>query len=118
MPHLSAYRKSQLCFCPTPLSQTYLTTITSIMSIAMLIIGMGIVMVPPMILEALYSYSPDNETVIEEATNSPLMMSTLPTLASALILGLIGRAIKVIPARILIGRGPNISSLLDTMLIW
>jgi hypothetical protein len=31
------------------------------------------------------------------------MMSTLPTLASALlILGLIGRAIKVIPARILI----------------
>jgi hypothetical protein len=55
------------------------------------IIGMGIVMVPPMILEALYSYSPDNETVIEEATNSPLMMSTLPTLATALlILGLIG----------------------------
>ena len=45
------------------------------MPIAMLIIGMGIVMVPPMILEALYSYSPDNETVIEEATNSPLMMS-------------------------------------------
>ena len=75
MPHLSAYRKSQLCFCPTPLSQTYLTTITSIIPIAMLIIGMGIVMVPPMILEALYSYSPDNETVIEEATNSPLMMS-------------------------------------------
>ncbi|HKI06941.1 MAG TPA: hypothetical protein VKA09_00960 [Nitrososphaeraceae archaeon] len=57
------------------MSQTYLTTITSIMPIAMLIIGMGIVMVPPMILEALYSYSPDNETVIEEATNSPLMMS-------------------------------------------
>ena len=61
------------------------------MPIAMLIIGMGIVMVPPMILEALYSYSPDNETVIGEATNSPLMMSTLPTLATALlILGLIG----------------------------
>ena len=85
----------------------------------MLIIGIGIVMVPPMILEGLYSYSPDNETVIEESTNSPLMMSILPTLASALlILGLIGRAIKVIPARILIGRGPNISSLLDIMLIW
>jgi hypothetical protein len=99
--------------------QKTITTITSIMPITMLIIGIGIVMVPPMILEAFYSYSPDNETVIEEATNSPLMMSTFPTLASALlILGLIGRAIKVIPARILIGRGPNISSLLDTMLIW
>jgi hypothetical protein len=48
-------------------------------------------MVPPMILEALYSYSPDNETMVEEATNSPLMVSILPTLATALlILGLIG----------------------------
>ena len=57
----------------------------------MIIIGIGIVMVPPIILEALYSYSPNNESVVEEATNSPLMMSTLPTLASALlILGLIG----------------------------
>jgi hypothetical protein len=57
----------------------------------MLIIGIGIVMIPPMILEALVSYSPDNETIVEEATNSPLMMSTLPTLATALlILGLIG----------------------------
>jgi hypothetical protein len=82
------------------------------MPIAMLIIGM----IPPMILEALYSYSPDNETVIEEATNSPLMMSYLAS--ALLILGLIGRAIKVIPARILIRIGPNISSLLDTMLIW
>jgi hypothetical protein len=52
-----------------------ITAITSIIPIAILIIGIGIVMVPPMILEALYSYSPDNETVIEEATNSPLMMS-------------------------------------------
>jgi hypothetical protein len=68
-----------------------ITAITSIIPIAILIIGIGIVMVPPMILEALYSYSPDNETVIEEATNGPLMMSTLPTLATALlILGLIG----------------------------
>jgi hypothetical protein len=68
-----------------------ITAITSIIPIAILIIGMGIVMVPPMILEALYSYSPDNESVVEEATNSPLMMSTLPTLATALlILGLIG----------------------------
>ena len=72
-------------------SITAITAITSIIPIAILIIGIGIVMVPPMILEALYSYSPDNETVIEEATNSPLMMSTLPTLATALlILGLIG----------------------------
>ena len=68
-----------------------ITAITSIIPIAILITGIGIVMVPPMILEALYSYSADNETVIEEATNSPLMMSTLPTLATALlILGLIG----------------------------
>ena len=72
-----------------------ITAITSIIPVAILIIGIGIVMVPPMVLEALYSYSPDNETVIEEATNSPLMMSTLPTLASALlILGLIGLGIQ------------------------
>jgi hypothetical protein len=68
-----------------------ITAITSIIPVAILIIGIGIVMVPPMVLETLYSYSPDNETVVEEATNSPLMMSTLPTLASALlILGLLG----------------------------
>jgi hypothetical protein len=68
-----------------------ITAITSIIPVAILIIGIGIVMVPPMILEALYSYSPDNEIMVEEATNSPLMMSTLPTLATALlILGLIG----------------------------
>ena len=96
-----------------------ITAITSIIPVAILIIGIGIVMVPPMILEALYSYSPDNETMVEEATNSPLMMSTLLTLASALlILGLIGRVMKVIPARILIGRGPNISSFFDIMSIW
>jgi hypothetical protein len=48
-------------------------------------------MVPPIVFEALSSYSPDNETVIEEATNSTLMVSTLPILSSALlILGLIG----------------------------
>jgi hypothetical protein len=65
-------------------------TATSIIPVAMLIIGIGIVMIPPMILEALVSYSPDNETVVEEATDSPLMMSTLPNLASALlVLGLI-----------------------------
>ena len=57
----------------------------------MLCIGIGIVVIPPIVFEAFYSYSSDNETVIEEVTNSPLMMSTLPTLASVLlILGLIG----------------------------
>jgi hypothetical protein len=57
-------------------------TITAITSIipAMLCIGIGIVIVPPIVFEAFYSYSPDNETVIEEATNSTLMVSTLPTL--------------------------------------
>ena len=87
------------------------------MPIAMLIIGMGIVMIPPMILETLYSYSPDNETVIEEeATNSPLMMSYFSFCTSYSRFN--WTRYKVIPARILIGRGPNISSLLDTMLIW
>jgi hypothetical protein len=56
-----------------------ITAITSIIPIAMLCIGIGIVMVPPIVFEAFYSYSPDNETVIE-ATNSTLMVSTLPTL--------------------------------------
>jgi hypothetical protein len=70
---------------------TVIITTTSIIPVAMLIIGIGIVMIPPMILEALVSYSPDNETIVEEAIDSPLMMSILPTLASALlVLGLIG----------------------------
>jgi hypothetical protein len=54
-------------------------------------------MVPPIILEALVSYSPDNETIVEEATDSPLMMSTLPNLASALlVLGLIGLGVHAL----------------------
>jgi len=57
----------------------------------MLCIGIGIIVIPPIVFEAFYSYSSDNETIIEEVTNSPLMMSMLPTLASVLlILGLIG----------------------------
>jgi hypothetical protein len=57
----------------------------------MLCIGIGIVVIPPIVFEVFYSYSSDNETIIEEVTNSPLMMSMLPTLASVLlILGLIG----------------------------
>ena len=57
--------------------------------------------IPPMVFEALSSYSPDNETdsplmrQIQEATNSTLMMSTLPALSTAfLILGLIGLGIE------------------------
>jgi hypothetical protein len=68
-----------------------ITAITSIVSVVMLCIGIGIVVIPPIVFEAFYSYSSDNEVVIEEVTNSPLMMSMLPTLASVLlILGLIG----------------------------
>lgn len=72
-------------------------TITAITSIAMLCIGIGIVFVPPIVFEALSSYSPNNEPdspqmrQIEEATNSTLMVSMLPTISSILlILGLIG----------------------------
>jgi hypothetical protein len=68
-----------------------ITAITSIVSVLMLCIGIGIIVIPPIVFEAFYSYSSDNETIIEEVTNSPLMMSTFPTLASVLlILGLIG----------------------------
>ena len=57
-----------------------ISAITSIVSVVMLGIGIGIIMVPPIVFEAFYSYTPDNKTVIEEATNSTLMVSTLPTL--------------------------------------
>ena len=68
-----------------------ITAITSIVSVVMLCIGIGIVVIPPIVFKAFYSYSSDNEAIIEEVTNSPLMMSMLPTLASVLlILGLIG----------------------------
>jgi hypothetical protein len=76
---------------------TIIITTTSIIPVAMLIIGIGIVMIPPMILEALVSYTPDNETIVEEAIDSPLMMSILPTLASALlVLGLIGLGVHAL----------------------
>ena len=56
----------------------------------MLCIGIGIIVIPPMVFEAFYSYSSDNEALTEEVTNSQLMMLVLPTLASILlILGLI-----------------------------
>ena len=56
----------------------------------MLCVGIGIIVIPPMVFEAFYSYSFD-EVLIEEVMDSQLMMSVLPTLASILlILGLIG----------------------------
>jgi hypothetical protein len=65
--------------------------IISTASVVMLCVGMGIIVIPPMVSEAFYSYSSDNEALIEEVMDSQLMMSTLPTLASILlILGLIG----------------------------
>jgi hypothetical protein len=68
-----------------------ITAIVSIVSVLMLCIGIGIIVIPPIVFEAFYSYSSDNEAIIEEITNNPLMMSMLPTLASVLlILGLIG----------------------------
>jgi hypothetical protein len=58
----------------------------------MLGIGLGIVFIPPVVVEYLISYSPDSG--IEEAIDSPLMESTLLTLSSILlILGLIGLGI-------------------------
>ena len=59
-----------------------ITAIVSIVSVLMLCIGIGIIVIPPIVFEAFYSYSSDNEAIIEEVTNSPLMMSMLPTLAS------------------------------------
>lgn len=64
--------------------------IISIASVAILSIGIGIIAIPPIVFEAFYSYSSDNQAIIEEVTDSQLMMSVLPTLASILlILGLI-----------------------------
>lgn len=57
----------------------------------MLCVGISIIVIPPMIFEAFYSYSSDNEVLIEEVMDNQLMMSVLPSLASILlILGLIG----------------------------
>jgi hypothetical protein len=67
---------------------------TSIISVVMLCLGIGIVFIPPMVFEALSPYSRVDEILmvqIEETMNSTLMVSTLPTLSSVLlILGLIG----------------------------
>jgi hypothetical protein len=68
-----------------------ITAIISIVSVVMLCIGLGILFIPPMVFEYLIWYSPDSETVIEETMDSPIMVSTIPTLNSALlVLGLAG----------------------------
>jgi hypothetical protein len=72
-----------------------ITAIAFIISVVMLSIGIGIVMVPPIIFEILPSYSPDNEIVIEQAINSPLITSKLPTLSSTLlVIGLVGLGVQ------------------------
>ena len=73
------------------MNRVTITAIISIVSVVMLGIGLGILFIPPMVTEYLIWYSPDSETVIEETMDSPLMVSTLPTLSSALlVLGLGG----------------------------
>jgi hypothetical protein len=68
-----------------------ITTITYVISVAMLCIGIGSVMFPPILFGAFSLLFPDDETVIEEATNSTLMVSTLPILTPVLLIfGLIG----------------------------
>jgi hypothetical protein len=61
----------------------------------MLSTGIGIVMVPPIVFEVLRSSSPDNEILIEQTINDPLITSKLPTLSSILlILGLVGLGVQ------------------------
>jgi hypothetical protein len=70
-------------------------TAISIISVVMLSIGIGIVMVPPIVFEVIPSYTPDSETLIEQTINSPLITSKLPTLSSTLlILGLVGLGVR------------------------
>ncbi len=73
------------------MNRVTITAIISIISVVMLGIGLGIVFIPPIVFAYLIWYSPDSETVIDEAIDSPLMVSTLPTLSSVLlVLGLVG----------------------------
>ena len=56
----------------------------------MLCIGLGTVFIPPMGFEGVASYYPDSE-IVDQAIESPLMASTVPTLSlTLLILGLVG----------------------------
>jgi hypothetical protein len=67
-----------------------IAAITSIIPSVILGIGLGIVLVPPMVFEVVSSYYDDRE-IVEHAIDNPLMKSTLPTLSLALlILGLAG----------------------------
>ena len=66
-----------------------IAAITSIIPSVMLGIGLGIVFVPPMVFEV-SSYYLDRE-IVEQAMDSPIMTSTLPTLSVALLIfGLAG----------------------------
>jgi hypothetical protein len=68
---------------------------TSIISVVMLSIGIGIVMVPPIVFEVLPSASPDNDILVEQTINDQLFTSKLPTLSSTLlILGLVGLGVQ------------------------
>jgi hypothetical protein len=73
-------------------------TITAIISnvfVVMLCIALGILFIPPMVVAYLIWYSPDSKTVIEDAMDSPLLASTLPSLSFALLfLGLGGLGVQ------------------------
>ena len=69
------------------------TTLPSIVIVAMLSTGIGIIMFTPMLIAAFSLYYPDNNNMI--TTNSLLVTSTLPTLSSIFfILGLVGLAVQ------------------------
>jgi hypothetical protein len=76
-------------------------------SVVILCIGIGIIVIPPIIFEAFYSYSSNNEALIDEVTDSQLMVSVFPTLASILLIfGLIGLGVHSL-------RKNKLSSLID-----
>ena len=68
------------------MNRVTITAIISIVSVVMLCIGFGIVFILPMVVRILSWYSPNSETVIEEAMDSPVMVLS-PIL---LVLGLAG----------------------------
>jgi hypothetical protein len=72
------------------MKRTSIIPIPYVLSVVMLSSGIGILIIPPMVFEALTSYSSDFEIILEKAANSPLISSTLPILSTVLlILGLI-----------------------------
>jgi hypothetical protein len=63
-----------------------ITTIISNVFVVMLVIGLGILFIPPMVV----AY-----TVMEEAMDSPILLSTLPGISFALLfLGLAGLGVQ------------------------